>query len=120
MLDVAWAAPDALHEMGGRPEGDVGEQLGRLVAAAALLAGAEMNAHIERFIRGVRTECSDRMPIHNEQHPDDARRHNTGRPRRALQLRAPADDLNVIPFTAQRIQRHDVLGGPINKYRDTA
>ncbi|GAA3786647.1 hypothetical protein [Streptomyces chiangmaiensis] len=37
-----------------------------------------------------------------------------------LQLRAPADDADVILFPAQRIQRHDILGGLIHEYRDTA
>ncbi|WP_406385131.1 hypothetical protein [Streptomyces sp. NBC_01618] len=50
----------------------------------------------------------------------DDDRDNTARPHRALQLRAPADDPGVIPFRAQRIQRHDVLGGLIHEYRNTA
>jgi hypothetical protein len=33
---------------------------------------------------------------------------------------APTDDPDVIPFPAQRIQRHDVLGGLIHEYRDAA
>ncbi|WP_405585521.1 IS3 family transposase [Streptomyces sp. NBC_01190] len=31
--------------------------------------------------------------------------------------RAPADDRNVIPFPARRVQRHNVLGGLIHEYR---
>ena len=84
-----------------------------------------MNAHAERFIRSVRAECIDRILIYNEQHArrvlaEYAEHHNTGRPHRALQLRAPADDPNVIPFPAQRVQRHDVLGGLIHQYSDAA
>ncbi|MGW9031556.1 integrase core domain-containing protein [Streptomyces sp. NPDC055722] len=84
-----------------------------------------MNAHAERFIRSVRAECTDRMLIYNEpqaRHVLDqyAAHHNRGRPHRALQLRAPADDPDVISFPAQRIQRHDILGGFIHEYRDTA
>ncbi|MET8538675.1 hypothetical protein ACFRCW_46990 [Streptomyces sp. NPDC056653] len=45
---------------------------------------------------------------------------NTGRPHRALNFHAPADDPDVIPFPAQRIQRHDVPGGLIHEYRNTA
>ena len=84
-----------------------------------------MNAHAERFIRSVRAECIDRILIYNEQHArrvlaEYAEHHNFGRPHRALQLRAPADDPNVIPFPAQRVQRHDVLGGLIHQYSDAA
>ena len=85
----------------------------------------KMNAHAERFIRTARAECTDRLLIYNEQHlrhvlAEYAEHYNSARPHRALQLRAPADDPDVIPFPAQRIQRHDVLGGLIHEYRDTA
>ncbi len=84
----------------------------------------KMNAHAERFIHSVRAECTDQMLIYNEQHArrvlaEYAEHYNSGRPHRALQLRAPADDPDVIPFPAQRIQRHDVLSGLIHEYRDT-
>ncbi|MDX3260174.1 integrase core domain-containing protein [Streptomyces sp. MI02-2A] len=84
-----------------------------------------MNAHVERFIRSVRAECTDRMLIYNEQHArrvlaEYAEHYNSGRPHRAQHLRAPADDPDVIPFPAQHIQRHDVLSGLIHEYRDTA
>ncbi|MEV7130617.1 integrase core domain-containing protein [Streptomyces sp. NPDC093260] len=84
-----------------------------------------MNAHAERFIRTVRAECTDRLLIYNEQHlrhvlAQYARHYNCGRPHRALQLRAPADDPDVIPFPTQRIKRHDILGGLIHEYRNVA
>jgi putative transposase len=80
-----------------------------------------MNAHAERAIRTIRTECTDRLLIYNEQHlrhvlDEYAEHYNTGRPHRALQLRAPTDDPNVIPFPAQRIRRHDILNGLIHEY----
>ncbi|MFC4036207.1 integrase core domain-containing protein [Streptomyces polygonati] len=83
-----------------------------------------MNAHAERGIRTIRAECTDRLLIYNEHHlrhvlAEYAERYNAGRPHRALQLCAPSDDLNVIPFPAQRIQRHDVLGGLIHEYCQT-
>ncbi|MGW9031752.1 transposase [Streptomyces sp. NPDC055722] len=85
----------------------------------------KMNAHAERFIRTARAECTDRMLIYNEHHlrhvlAEYAEHYNSGRPHRALQLRAPSDDPDVIPFPAQRIQRHDVLSGLIHEYRSTA
>ncbi|WP_372509399.1 integrase core domain-containing protein [Streptomyces humicola] len=84
-----------------------------------------MNAHAERFIRTARTECADQLLIYNEQHlrqvlAEYAEHYNSGRPHRALQLQAPDDDPDVIPFPAQRIQRHDVLGGLIHEYRNAA
>jgi len=45
-----------------------------------------------------------------------AQHYNTARPHRALDLRAPADDPNVIPFPADRIRREPVLGGLLNQY----
>jgi transposase InsO family protein len=82
-----------------------------------------MNAHAERAIRTVRAECADRLLIYNEQHlrhvlAEYAEHYNTGRPHRALQLRSPGDDPNVIPFPAQRIQRHNILNGLIHEYRN--
>lgn len=84
-----------------------------------------MNAHVERFIRSVRAECTDRMLIYNEQHArrvlaEYAEHYNTARPHRALQLRAPADDPDVVPFPAQQIHRHNVLGGLIHEYRNAS
>ncbi|MGY3205744.1 hypothetical protein [Streptomyces sp. TE5632] len=66
-----------------------------------------------------------RLPICNEQHPrhvlaEYAEHYNSSRPHRALDLRAPADDADVISFPAQRIQRHDVLSGLIHEYRNAA
>jgi transposase len=83
----------------------------------------KMNAHAERFMRTARAECTDRMLIYNEQHArrvQYAEHYNSGRPHRALNLRAPADDPDVIPFPTQRIQRHDVLSGLIHEYRNAA
>ncbi|MDT0465482.1 integrase core domain-containing protein [Streptomyces gibsoniae] len=84
-----------------------------------------MNAHAERFIRTARAKCTDRLLIYNEQHArrvltEYAEHYDRGRPHRALHLRVPADDPDVIPFPAQRIQRHDILGGLIHEYRGTA
>ncbi|MEH0490453.1 hypothetical protein QBA78_35955 [Streptomyces scabiei] len=51
---------------------------------------------------------------------EHAAHYNTGRPHRALQLRAPADDPDASPFPAQRVRCHNVLGGLIHEYRNTA
>ncbi|MFI1354120.1 integrase core domain-containing protein [Streptomyces sp. NPDC020898] len=62
----------------------------------------KMNAHAERFIRSVRAERTDRILLCNEQHArhvliEYAAHDNTGRPHRALYLRAPADDPTLFP-----------------------
>jgi hypothetical protein len=49
-----------------------------------------------------------------------AHHYNSARPRRALQLRAPADAPDAIAIPGRRIQRHDVLDGLIHEYRNTA
>jgi transposase InsO family protein len=84
-----------------------------------------MNAYAERFVRTARTECTDRLLIYNEQHlrkvlAEYAEHYNTARPHRALQLRAPADDPDVIPLPTQRIERRSVLNGLIHEYRNAA
>ncbi|MCQ4084821.1 integrase core domain-containing protein [Streptomyces sp. RB6PN25] len=82
----------------------------------------KMNAHAERFIRTARSESTDRLLIYNKWHArrvlaEYAQHYNTGRPHRALDLRAPADATDIVPFPAQRIQRHDILNGLIHEYR---
>jgi transposase InsO family protein len=81
----------------------------------------KMNAYAERFVLTARTECTDRMLIFGQRHLRTilhryARHYNTARPHRALNLRAPADDANVIPFPAGRIHRKPVLAGLLNEY----
>jgi hypothetical protein len=51
---------------------------------------------------------------------DYLERYSTGRAHRALDLRAPTDDPNVLPFPARRITRRPVLGGLINEYEPAA
>ncbi|WP_246144693.1 integrase core domain-containing protein [Actinacidiphila oryziradicis] len=84
-----------------------------------------MNAHAERFVRTARAECTDQMLIYNEQHlrhvlAEYTQHYDCGRAHRALQLRAPADDPDVIPFPAQRIHRHDIFSGLIHEYHNAA
>jgi putative transposase len=84
-----------------------------------------MNAHAERWVKTVRTECTDRILITGERHlrlvlDEYAEHYNTGRPHRALHLHAPDDDPTIIPFPAQRITRNKILQGLINEYRPAA
>ena len=88
-----------------------------------------MNAYAERFVRTVRTECTDRMLIAGERHlhqvlHEFAGHYNSGRSHQGtgLDLRAPNDPNNVIPFPAspEHIQRRQRLGGLINEYHNVS
>ncbi|GAA1934375.1 integrase core domain-containing protein [Streptantibioticus ferralitis] len=79
------------------------------------------NAFAERWIRTLRTECTDRLLITGERHLRTVlgkytEHYNTGRAHRSLQLRAPNDEPNVIPLPAAAVQRRRVLGGLLNEY----
>lgn len=85
-----------------------------------------MNAFAERWIKTVRAECTDRMLITGDRHlrvvlDQYTKHYNTHRTHQAdgLDLRAPLDDPDVIPFPAQRITRTKILGGLINEYDAT-
>lgn len=85
------------------------------------LRAPKMNAYAERFVLTARTECTDRVLIFGERHLRTVLHRyawhcNSARPHRALDLRALADDPNVIPFPASRIRREAVLGGLLNQY----
>jgi transposase InsO family protein len=88
-----------------------------------------MNAYAERFVRAVRAECTDRMLIAGELHlrrvlDEFVEHYNTGRSHQGvgLDLRAPNDPRNVIPFPAppERIRRRQRLGGLISEYQPAA
>jgi hypothetical protein len=86
---------------------------------------SKMNAYAERWVGTVRAECTDRMLITGERHlrvvlDEYAGHYNAGRPHRALDLRAPEDDPNVIAFPTHRITRNKILGGLINEYSPAA
>lgn len=88
-----------------------------------------MNAIAERFVRTMRAECTDRMLIAGERHLYTVLDHyvdhyNAGRSHQGagLNLHAPDDDPNVIPFPARAhsIHRKAVLGGLVNEYETAA
>ena len=79
------------------------------------------NAFAERWVRTVRSECTDRMLTFGEQHlrtilTEYAAHYNRHRPHRSLDLRAPANGADVIRLPLGRIERRQVLGGLINEY----
>jgi putative transposase len=87
------------------------------------------NAVAERFVRTVRAECTDRMLITGERHlhavlSEYVKHYNTGRSHQGhdMTLRAPDDNPDVIPLSAQpdQVRRNRVLGGLINGYKPAA
>ena len=88
-----------------------------------------MNAIAERWIASVHREYTDRVLITGENHQYRVlqayvEHYNTGRSHQGdgIDLRAPTDDHNVIPFPAptDRIQRHRRLGELLNEYQAAA
>jgi putative transposase len=85
------------------------------------------NGYAERFVRTVRAECTDRMPIYNERHAatvlaEYAEHFNTHRPHQGHGRgnRSPDhDDAVVVPLDAA-IRRRQRLDGIINEYQRAA
>jgi putative transposase len=87
------------------------------------------NAHAERWVRTVRSECLDWTLTSNERQlrrvlTEYLRHYNTARPRRSLDLQPPrpASRLTLVqPATVESpVQRVDVLGGLIHEYHRAA
>ena len=79
------------------------------------------NAHAERWVRTVRTDCLDRILILGRRHLEHVLRvyrqhYNEHRPHRALRL-LPSDGRDPTPLgTTAHLRRHDLLGGLIHEY----
>jgi transposase InsO family protein len=87
----------------------------------------KMNAFAERWVKTVRSECTDRILIVGDRHlrvvlEQYTEHYNAGRSHQGhgLSLRAPLDDPDIIPFPAQRITRTKISGGVINEYEIAA
>ncbi|MGW7006649.1 integrase core domain-containing protein, partial [Streptomyces sp. NPDC054933] len=79
------------------------------------------NPHVERFIRSVRQERTDRLLPFDRGHAekvlhDYARHFNGHRPHQGRNQLAPHDDPNVIPLPAARVERRPAVVGLINEY----
>jgi putative transposase len=79
------------------------------------------NAHAERWVRTVRTDCLDRILILGRRHLEHVLRvyrqhYNEHRPHRALRL-MPPNGRDPTPLeTTARLRRRDLLGGLIHEY----
>jgi putative transposase len=84
------------------------------------------NAHVERWIGSVRRECLDRLLMLSRRQLEHVlrvyvRHHNSRRPHRSLDLRAPDSIDTPItrgdpPTDITAVHRHDLLGGLIHEY----
>jgi transposase InsO family protein len=83
------------------------------------------NCHAERWVRTVRSECTDRMLIYDERHlrsvlGECGGHYNSHRPHQSRQQRPPAHDMPVIMPPGAHVHGRKVLGGVINEYYTAA
>jgi putative transposase len=83
------------------------------------------NCYAERWVRTVRTECTDRMLIYDERPlrsvpREYAGHYNRHRPHQSRQQRSPDQDEPVVAPLSSPVQRREVLGGVINEYHRAA
>ena len=83
------------------------------------------NCYAERWIRTVRSECTDRMLVYGERHLRTvleryAGHYNGHRPHQSRQQRPPNHDTPVVVPPGAPVQRRKILGGVINEYYTAA
>lgn len=83
------------------------------------------NCYAERWVRTVRTECTDRMLIYDERHlrsvlDEYADHYNGHRPRQSRQQHPPDQEERVVVPMEGRIMRRRVLSGAFSECRRAA
>jgi putative transposase len=82
------------------------------------------NCYAERWIRTVRTECTDRMLIYQAHLRAVLRayagHYNGHRPHQSRQQRAPDHDEQVVMMLDAPVHRRKIIGGVINEYHRAA
>ena len=81
----------------------------------------QANCHAERWVRTVRSECTDRMLIYGERHlrtvpATYAGHYNGHRPHQSRQQRPPDHDMPVVMPLEAPVRRRKVVSGVINEY----
>jgi putative transposase len=80
------------------------------------------NAHAERWVRTLRSDCLDRILILGRRHLEHVlrvygRHYNEHRPHRAIDLFPPNGGDSTPLDAANRPRRRDLLGGLIHEYQ---